>query len=338
MIRLLSSHVMAFALILPIGMAQSSTSDRAVSDATRKAIDAWIEEPVRIETRDEAVEAVLDEGQPALAYLGKLLRSVQRVDPQSPDARRQRALESLTTAVALDFIERVQKSGMFYAGQYDDLRVLQPHVGNLYLNLLLATPDWFAEQRRVLLVPALRDLYPASPGEGVLRDVRDAAENEELESWALRLGLFCALAQWGDRELIDRHLTTLRKRASELDAEDRLEIDRSLAQTHHLLRDYVSAARSYRQLLRSAEAQKIQLRPEDYYNTACNLSRNGDLEAALDELAACVALMRSGTVDPSQMLKRDLFDRDPELDNVRKTKRFGELVAAAFPAEKDKGK
>lgn len=331
--------VIAIPLLLAGTVAtQPPAAERAVAEPVRSSVQAWLEQPVHIESRARAVEAILDDGRPALIWLGDLLREVEKVAPGSPAEQRRRALESLTTAVALDFIDRVQKSGMFFAGQYDDLRVLQPHVGNLYLNLLLETPDWFAEPRRTLLIPALRDLYPTSPGEGPLRDVRDIAEDEELESWDLRLGLSCALAQWGDRELIDLHIRELRKRAALIDAEDRLEIDRTLAQTYHLLRDYEAAAREYRQLLRGAEAQKIRVRPEDYYNAACSASLIGDLESALDELAKCVALMRSETVDVSLMLKRDMFERDRELDNVRKTKRFAELVAMAFPPKQGKGK
>lgn len=338
MIPLPRSFAIGIPLLLAGGAAaQPPAPERAVAEAVRQSVEAWLEQPVRIETRAKAVEAILDDGRPALQFLGGLLSEVEKVAPGSPEERRRQALESLTAALALDYIERVQKSEMFYAGQYDDLRVLQPHVGNLYLNLLVETPDWFAEQRRPLLIPALRDLYPTSPSEALLRQLRDIAEDEELESWNLRLGLFCALAQWGDRELIDRYLAELQQRASRVDAEDRLEIDRTLARTYHLLRDYEAAAREYGRLLRNAEAGEIVVRPEDYYNAACSSSLTGDLESALRELERCVALLCSGTVDSSLMLKRDLFERDPELANIRKTKRFRDLVSKAFSA-KDEGK
>ena len=220
---------------------------------------------------------------------------------------------------------------MIFAGQYDDLRVLQPYVGHLYLNLLLDTPQWFPDGRRPLLVPALRDLYPDSPGEDAVQAIREIAEEEGLEAWNLRLALFCALAQWGDRELIDARIREVEGELETGDVEDRLDATRTLAQTYYTLRDHVAAARWHRQFLRGAEESGFKLVPADYYNAACCMSLNGDLESSLNELERCVELMRSGTVDSSLMLERDLFERDPEIAGVRKTARFAALLKAAFP-------
>lgn len=282
----------------------------------------------------------MDAGPPALRWLSGELNAVAADQDGSNRAGRRvrrQAAESLTTAVALGFIDDVKESGMVYAGQFDDLRLLQPHSGNLYLNLLLDTPDWFAEQRRVMLVPALRDLYPQRPGLRDLADIRQIAEHEELETWELRLALFCALAQWGDRELIDGHLRELERAAANSDEEDRLGTVRELAQTHHLLRDYAASAAHYRKLLRGAERIGAVLAPADYYNAACSMSLTGDLGSALDELERCVKLMRSGTVDPSLLLKRALFEGDPEIANIRKTDRFADLLKIGFPEDGDRG-
>ena len=156
--------------------------------------------------------------------------------------------------------------------------------------------------------------------------MREIAEHEDLEAWPLRLALFCALAQWGDRELIEGHLDDLKRRASDSDLEDRLEPVREIAQTYHLLRDHKTAAKYYVELLRGAEQLELRVAPADYYNAACNMSLVGDLESALAELARCVDLLQSGSLDESLMLDRDLFERDPEIANVRKTARFQELL------------
>ena len=334
-------YAVAAAVLCGAGGLAAQKPESRPSGPWQQEAEAWLAKPDNEEAREEVGKAMLDAGVPALQWLSGKLRAAEKVgDGPDSQARRMqlRAVESLTTAVALGFVDRVQESGMFYAGQYNDLRLLKPYSGNLYLNLLLDTPDWFAEQRRVLLVPALRDLYPVSPGSTELADVREIAEHEELETWNLRLSLFCALAQWGDRELIDAHLVELKKRASKSDAEDRLGPTRELAQTYHLLRDHVTAARYFRELLRGAELTEVAVPPADYYNAACNMSLSGDLESALDELERCVKLMRSGTVDSSLMLERDLFELDPEIANVRKTERFAALLEAGFPDTKGKSK
>lgn len=331
---------LAVTVLLGGGAAQKPDSQQAAGEWQRDA-EAWLVQPRGDEAREQVANALLEAGPAALRWLATKLRAAEPVGagPDRQERRaRLRALESLTAAVTLGFIDRAQETEMVYAGQYDDLRLLQPYSGNLYLNLLLDTPDWFAEQRRVLLIPALRDLYPSSPGPGELSDVREIAEHEDLEAWDLRLALFCALAQWGDRELIEAHLAELRERATDSDDEDRLGPIRELAGTHHLLRDYVTASGYYRELLRSAERIEVALSPSDYYNAACNMSLTGDLESSLEELERCVKLMRSGTVDSSLMLKRELFERDPEIANVRKTARFAALMAAGFPESNDKRK
>jgi len=280
------------------------------------------------------VSALLDAGAPAMRHVARLVHDTPGEDRVGRE--RLAALESLIAAAALDAIDRARESKMVYAGQYDDLRLLQPYAGRLYLRLLLDPPAWFRDDRRVTVVPALRDIFVESPGDDVVARVRDLAEDRAIEPWDLRMALVGALAQWGDRELAVEREKALIAELETGDDEDRVATLRQLTDFEYQLRDYPQAATRYREYTELAHEVGVSLQPLDYYNGACYLSLTGELEPALDELGKCVELMASGNVDPSHMIERRLFERDPELANVRNTERFSQLFRRAFPDDRGK--
>ncbi|MEM7199886.1 MAG: hypothetical protein AAF628_06450 [Planctomycetota bacterium] len=313
------------ALLLPCLQAQEP---EPAADA-RTAVRRWLEaRPATEALRDAAVRSVLAEGRTALDHVAGLLRQHEEDEGSSARVKSQ-ALRALVVQVALAFVQRAEDSGMFFAGQYGDLAALQPWVGSLFLNLVFDTPEWYPNDRRTRLVPALRDLFPTSPGRDVVAVARDVAD-DELEPDDLRRALVWTLAQWDDRELADARLALLRERmASEFDEERRL-AQGELAWAYYAMRDYAAAARAQRAYVRQTEELNAARLPVDYYNAACWSALAGDREVAFQELELCVRLMRSRQVDPSVRLKRDLFERDPEMALIRDTKRYRALVDAAF--------
>lgn len=301
--------------------------------AVKAAIDAALELPQRDQPVEAAVKIVLAAGLPVLRDLGDRLRTAQAAEAQAPaDADRGafHALRNLVQKVAIGFVKRAVDSEMFFAGQYDDLGVLQPYVGPFFFELVIDTPPWFHDDHRPWIVRALRDLYPKSVDDGLLRALRQIADDREFESEALREALTYALAQWGDRELLERRLQSVREQLGSGDAEDRGAALQREANLHYMARDYGKAARIQRHFLRSAEKEGLRLTPEDYYNAACSLCLSGDAEAAFAELERCVDLMRSGHVDASLQLKRTLFETDRDIAALRDSDRFRALVERAF--------
>ena len=97
-------------------------------------------------------------------------------------------------------------------------------------------------------------------------------------------------------------------------------------------RDYKAAAAAHRRFLAAAaEKEDYLLVPLDLYNAACCLNLAGEFAEAESRLRACFELQRSGRVDPSQLLKRKLFERDPEIEALRSTAMFREQFAETFP-------
>ncbi len=300
-------------------------------------VRAWLtaERPSE-ELRTAAAAAVLDEGAPALRRLERRLSEVGPAAAETAAERTHRQrLESLAVAVSLGFLERAIDSEMVYAGQYEPLRALAPYSGRLFLNLLLQTPDWFPDNRRLQLVPALRDLFPESPGSVPVARMRDLAADTRTESFALRLVLGYALAQWGDPELADRRLAELESEKERGRGSDRLDALRSIADFHYNMRDYRRAARAHRAFLEESADSDFGLVPADYYNAACCLNLAGDLPAAIEMMDRCFDLQTSPHVDQSVKLARKLFENDPEIAPLRATPRFQRQLEQAFGAADD---
>jgi len=291
-------------------------------------LQKWLDKEQRSEDlRTDVVEAIAEVGAKAMQHL-----AVEAVKArEGTDGAKARALDSVICHVGLHWLERVKKSKMVYAGQYSALMQLQPRVGEFYLMLVIDTPQWFPDNRRIEVVPAIRDLYPKSPGEGIQDAIKKIAKNEDIEPLSLRTTLKYALAQWGDRSLVKDHIHKLTAEARSQDAETSMLALKALADVHYQMREYMTAARMHNEFLTKAEAEDYYRVPTDYYNAACCMSLSGNVISALDLLDRCLKLNTSERVDESVKLGRDLFDNDPEIQALRKTKRFRELVSAAFP-------
>ena len=296
-------------------------------DRAMGVVDAWLESDFSDDSLlDESVKALLEAGEPAFRALGEVLRKTTA----DQDQHRAGGLESVITRLFLEYIQREVDKEMVYAGQYDPLAALMPYSGRFYMGLLLNTPDWFPANLRWQVVAPLRDLYPTSPGALALADIQRIAEDERFETESVRVALAYALAQWGQRGIVEVQIASLKAQSDEGDVEDQLFALRSLADLNYQIRDYVESARLHKEFLGRALAQEFPLAPVDYYNAACNFCLIGDLESAFAALEACAELQLSDRVDSSLKLERSLFDEDPEIRIVRGTERFKRIVEKAF--------
>lgn len=291
-------------------------------------LQKWLDKKQRNEElRTRVVAAIARIGARAIRHLGSEAARAR----EGSDRDKAQALDSLICHIGLHWLEHVKKSRMFHVGQYSVLEQLQPRVGEFYLTLLIDTPQWFPEDQRIEVVAAIRDLYPKSPGKVIQERIRQIATNEDIEPLGLRTSLKYALAQWGDRSLAKDHIRKLTLEAQSKDAETSMLALKALAHAHYQIRDYLTAATIHSEFLAKAEAEDYYRAPADYYNAACCMSLSGNVVSALDLLERCLKLNNSERVDESVKLRRELFDKDPEIRAVRKTRRFRDLVSTAFP-------
>ena len=326
-------------LIVAIGTPLCSQESRQKEDPlaqAKVALSDWVVAKDKSETQlEKTVSRVIAAKRPGLRLLATMLEE----SGAGTDKKRIQALDSMLCHVALRWFDKVEKSGMLYAGQFNDLLVLQPRVGEFYLGLLLDTPSWFPINQRGKAVPALRDLFPKGPDKESLERIEAMANNKEEEPEALRFALAYALAQWGNRKLIKSEINALETKVKSDDEEVVVMALRDLAQIYYGIRDYGIAAVMYKDFLRRAEKAGSYLVPVYYYNAACCMSLSGDRRSALDYLKRSLQLNKSDRIDSSMRLERSLFEKDPEIALVRRSKGFAELLDQAFGTRnKDKNK
>jgi tetratricopeptide (TPR) repeat protein len=278
---------------------------------------------------DAAVSAVVEGAAVGLPWLGERLEPARR----TPADARSKGLMSLATRVALEFVREQAGCGMVFVGQYRPLQALQPFVGKLFFHLLLETPDWFPDDLRQTLVPALRDLLPKPPGESIVLGIEKMCADVELEPTALRQSLACLLWQWGRKDPAQRFLADLRRECAEGDAEDRVLAHRNLGDLLYRLREYREAAGTYAALVALAAKAAVELSPADLYTATCVEALLGDKERALQMFARCAQRNGSPDLDASLRLPRKLFLADPEIAGLRADTRFAALLAQACERE-----
>ena len=127
--------------------------------AYAKAMRTWIDSDHGDRALlDAAAAAVLDSGEHGLHALQLELQTTK---PE--DRFRRIAVETMLSTTVLAALDREQKRGMRFAGQYDHLRALQPYSGRFLMNLVLQPPGWFPSDQLPLLGPALRHVFKEPP-------------------------------------------------------------------------------------------------------------------------------------------------------------------------------
>ncbi|MFO1032377.1 MAG: hypothetical protein U1F60_14950 [Planctomycetota bacterium] len=309
--------------------AQVPEDPAPIADAIAAA-ERWLEDGGDRALDAERIVARLAVDRPAtLAWLARLLPEAAK----EPGTLRARAIHSLTTMVALDFVQSQRATDMVYAGQYAPLQPLMPFVGERFFELVLATPPWFAFTRRVHLVGPLRDLQPRAPSAERLEAVIRLVENER-EDLVLRRQLSGALWQWGTKEFAQRTLTELQAETTEGAPQQRVHALLELADFHTLLREYRAAANTHLAAQALAKKTDVPLLPVAWYAAACAHGLAGDQKRGLEAFEQLAELLASPNLDPSHRIARKNLDADPELALLRKDPRFAAAMARAFPTDR----
>lgn len=249
----------------------------------------------------------------------------------NPNEPRSKGVVTLVTHEMLEFLKREHASEWRFAGQFEPLEVLQPFVGDQLFRLLLETPEWYPNTHRVELVPALRDLQPKPPSEARFAAVKAIAENADLEPIDLRRALAGLLWQWGDKACAQKWLDELQANCGDGDAEDRVVAMLELAEFQYSLRDYAGSARTHRALQSMAKSAGVPLKPVDHYAAACVHNLSGQRERAFEQLQRCFDLLGASNIDSSHKLSRELFERDPEIRELRADARFAAMLDKVLP-------
>jgi hypothetical protein len=319
--------------VLPL-FAAALGAQSAAGGEPPAAVAAWLaSDQVDEALLDKATAALLDR-EDGMALLGARLRPALA----TPAAKETKGLIALATRTVLGFLDRAQKSGMVFRGQYDPLQALQPYAGDLLFRLLLDSPDWFPHTHRSTLVPAIRDLQKGAPDAARLAAVLEIAGNVDLEPAVLRTALSCLLWQWGRKELLAARFDELRRASAEGDAEDRIGALRELARLQYEVADYERATATHAALVVLADHAHLRLQPSDWYWGACWFALKGDCDRGLQALDRCAELQAAADVDESHKLPRKLFESDPELARLRADPRFARVLERAFPEAAGGGK
>lgn len=300
------------------------------------AVKIWLESDGTVPVlRERAGAALRQDEAVGLPWLGQRLSAIDSLGAQQQDR-----LRDLATEVMLRCLADGRDSGMTFRGQYAALTALGPFAPARALELLLKPPAWFAETRRVELVPLIADLQVLPPPPPVLLGITDVIAATETEPDDLRLALSCLVWQWGRKEPVLARAATLREASADGDAEDRLVAMRQLADLWYRVQDHVKAAGTHAAMTSMATRGKLQLSPTDWYWGACYCALGGRVDDGIAALERCADLLASPSTDSSQRLPRRLFERDPDLGKLRADPRFAAIVERAFaPArEPDKGR
>ena len=285
------------------------------------------------DAKARVVDAMLAQREDAFPWLRNQLRAA--TDVASPSAK---GLRSLLTDVVLGFVEQQRRSGVVYRGQYLALQELQPFAAELLFELLLRTPDWLADTRRVHLVPALADLQKTQPEPSALLGVVDLVEDVEIEPADLRNALAALLWQWGRKEHVEARARALRDQSGEGDAEDRVLAFRELGDLWYRVQEHKRAAAAHASLAALADSANLELLPTDWYWGACYNALAGKIDAGFAALNRCAELHASDRVDIVRKLPHALWQIDPDLAALRADARFAAVLKRAFPDAQGEGK
>ncbi|MBK8099173.1 MAG: hypothetical protein IPK26_18855 [Planctomycetes bacterium] len=315
-------------LLLAVVSAQEPKQPAAADpERVRIAIAAWLASQQDDQgLLDQTVAVILAEPTIGLRELGAQVTGIGK----TTSAAKTRALRSLATHCALEFVRQQVAAELVFVGQYAPLQPLQPFVGELFFGLLLQTPDWYPDTHRIQLVAPLRELQPTRPAAAIADAVVAMVRNEVIEPHDLRLALACMLWQWGDKVHARAELDRLQQESGEGGPEDRIDALRRLREVWYSLRDHKQAAAVHQGMRVMAERGKIALTPTDWYSAACSFALSGQVVAGLEALGKCAELQASPDVDKSLKLARKLFDNDPEIDALRGDARFAKIVEQAF--------
>ncbi len=230
------------------------------------------------------------------------------------------------------FLGRRLATNAIFAGQFTELRDLDPEASNLLLRWAKEAPKDVAnpEQFRTACLRALRDTLTAEQATDQIRtELKGLAEKAQGgRNQDQFITAVCALHQFGDASLFDKIKGGVLKRAESGSDEAKSQATNMLAELHYQARMYEDAATYYKSFLAMVEKapEPPQGMPTYVYNTACSLALAGKTDEALQYLEKAVEV---GT-KAGQPLTKTLFDTDHDIDSLRADPRFQAIYEKNF--------
>jgi tetratricopeptide (TPR) repeat protein len=249
-------------------------------------------------------------------------------------------LEKLMAAKAAErphalmrFIEDQIATNAIYAGQYSALRKLDWDVQKLLQKWVSETPKGAVDGSalRNASINALRDLVDGKASDD-LRDVLKQVANDWFESTRIKNSAAFALAQFGDRSLVDGAIKKATDQTKAEDVRDQITGWLSLANIYYNLRQYDDAVNAYQQVIKLAAGGGVGLTPTVFYNCGCSLALAGKTDAAFVHVEKALV---AGKQRGNQLNKR-LLETDMDIKSLRKDPRFAALMAKFFGSKKGK--
>jgi len=252
----------------------------------------------------------------------------------TPLAKLMAAKEAERPQALMRFIEDQIATNAIYAGQYSALLKLDWDVQKLLQKWVSETPKGAADGTalRNASINALRDLVEGKASDD-LRDVLKQLANDWFESARIKNSAAFALAQFGDRSLVDGAIKKATDLTKDEDAGNQANGWHTLADIYYNLRQYDDAVHSYQQFIKLASSGGVRLTPTVFYNCGCSLALAGKTEAAF---AYVERALEAGKKSGSQLNKR-LIETDMDIASLRKDPRFAVLVAKYLGSKKAKG-
>jgi tetratricopeptide (TPR) repeat protein len=220
-----------------------------------------------------------------------------------------------------------EESRALFAGQYAMLRDLGA-AGRQQLLVWLEKPParMRADVVKTHCLRALRDVVEGKPDDALLAALGKVAKSVVESRNVTREAVF-ALAQFGDRSLVDPQITSLEERAKNADPAKSAAALAELADVHYQLRDFEKAAADYKRHIAILEANEAvaaanQNLPTLYYNACCSMALAGQLDEAFAHLEKGVDIgLKSG-----RPLMKRLLEVDMDIVSLRKDPRFAAVM------------
>lgn len=216
-----------------------------------------------------------------------------------------------------------------YAGQYKDLIPVREKATPLLSEWIIESPDRVKDdgQFRAACINVLRDLIEKDASEALAKSLLELAE-DQFEDQGVRDYAMYALAQFGNRKLVDARIAAAMKQTSLPDLNQQYRGWNALCDIYYQLRSYESAVQAYRKtitLLENAPQPPAGI-GSVYYNFACSLALAGQTEEALQNVEKALKAAKTN----GQPLSRRMLDTDMDIVSLRKEERFAELIAEYY--------
>ena len=265
-----------------------------------------------------------------IASLGTAQDATEAAGPKTDLLARVLQADDDSRAKALmSFIQDQIDSGATYAGQYEGLAGGGEAVTALLQEWITDTPSEVFTQAafRTACMNALRDTVTEPSDE--LRAALEVLAADEFEEDQIKRNAMYALAQFGQRDLVDKLVQSAMKSTSATDLNQQYQGWSALSDIYHNLREYESAAKARKQMIRIFSAAGQPTPPGVYYNTACSLALSGNKDEAFELLQKA---FEADSASGERQLGRRLVETDMDIASLREDERFGELFGKHYGA------